>query len=147
MTPLPKPVDFPGSARRHLNDATLLEGSNRLPNAGHLYGYAAECGLKAILVSHGYPIDPDGSPQRGQFRAHVDQLALSSTMSAMRTFLTGRSGAHYLALIPHIDDFSDWNVAHRYYAEAALPASLDKWREAAAEVGRMLDQARTSGLI
>ncbi len=146
MMPTLPPVDFPAAARRHMKDAILLESSGRFPNAGYLYGYVAECGLKAILVWHKHPIDSDGSPTNGKFRVHVDKLVISKTMTAMTTFLTGRSGTKYLALMPNITDFSDWNVAHRYYSEAALPGSFDKWKQAAAEVGRMLDHALTSGL-
>lgn len=93
MMPAPKPVDFPASARRHLADAVLLEASGRLANAGYLYGYVAECGLKALLVWHQYPTDADGSPRNAIFRVHVDKLIISQTLTALRTFLSGRSGA------------------------------------------------------
>ncbi len=46
MTPQLKPVDFPASARRHFEDAKLLEATGRFPNAGHLYGFVAGMGLK-----------------------------------------------------------------------------------------------------
>jgi hypothetical protein len=48
-------------------------------------------------------------------------------------------------MIPSIGDFSDWQVKHRYFAQAALPGSLHKWKAAAHEVGRMLDQAFIEG--
>lgn len=35
--------------RRHYLDAAFLFGNNRVPNADHLAGFAAECGLKATL--------------------------------------------------------------------------------------------------
>lgn len=146
MAPLLKPVDFPVSARRHMDDARLLEAKNRLPNAGHLYGYVAECGLKALLTWHGHPTDADGSPvQSSGFRVHVDQLVITTTFTSLKLFVNSRSGAKYLAMIPSIDAFSDWKVHHRYFSEAALPASFLKWKAAAHEVGRMLDEARLDG--
>ena len=148
MAPL-KPVDFHGSARRHIADADLLESNNRLPNAGHLYGYAAECGLKALLIGLGYPTDVEGSPAKTKpnFRVHINDLLAPDAFIWLNLFLNGRAGAKYLALISGIADFSDWRVEHRYYSEAALPGSLTKWKAAAHEVGRMLDQAKTYGVI
>lgn len=147
MIELSKAVDFPASARRHMTDAALLEANGRLPNAGYLYGYVAECGLKAILILHGYPTDSEGSPlNTDNFKVHINRLVVPTTITSLRTFLSGRSAATFLSLIPSISDFSDWDVAHRYYAEAALPGSFAKWKAAALEVGRMLDHARTSGL-
>jgi hypothetical protein len=143
MTPSPKPVDFPASARRHFEDAKLLEATGRLPNAGHLYGFVAECGLKALLVWDGNQTDAEGSLP--SFRVHVDQLLITGTFTRFRSLVAGRSGARYLSMMPKIGDFSDWKVQHRYFSEVALPASFAKWKAAAHEVGRMLDQARLDG--
>jgi len=127
-------------------DARLLEANGRLPNAGHLYGYVAECGLKSLLIWHGYPTDAEGSPQRrGGLRAHINQLLIATTFVSLKLFVSNRSGARYLAMIPSIGAFSDWMVRHRYYCDAALPASFPKWKVAAQEIGRMLDQARIDG--
>lgn len=145
----PKLVDFCASARRHLADAELLEANSRLPNAGHLYGYVAECGLKALLIGHGYPTDDEGSPKPAtpNLRVHINRLLIPGTLQTLRVYVTGRSGAKYLAMISSIEDFSDWRVEHRYYSEKALPQSLSKWKAAAREVGLMLDQAKTYGLL
>jgi len=143
----PKPVDFPKSALRHMHDAKLLEASNRLPNAGYLYGYVAECGLKALLAWHGHPTDPEGSFERSSgFRYHVDELVIAARFASLRLYVGGRAGAKYLAMIPSIDAFSDWKVYHRYFSEAALPASFSKWKAAALEVGQMLDTAFQDGM-
>jgi hypothetical protein len=134
-----------------MEDADLLESNNRLPNAGHLYGFVAECGLKALLIGLGHPTDQEGSPlkQKGSpdFRVHIDRFLDPSTFASLKLFLNRRAGAQYLALLSGIGDFSDWRVAHRYYSESALPASLVKWKAAAHEVGRMLDRAKTDGVM
>jgi hypothetical protein len=149
MTTTAKTVDFVAAARRHMADAKLLEENSRIPNAGHLYGYVAECGLKALLIGSGYPTDEEGSPrnqkQKPKIRTHIDQLVIPETILHLSVFLEGRSGAKYFALLPSIADFSDWEVAHRYYSEAALPNSIGRWRAASLEVARMLDQARIDG--
>lgn len=149
MMATPKPVDFCGSAHRHMADAELLENNGRVPNAGHLYGYVAECGLKALLIWHGYPTDTEGSPKSQQtpnIRVHINELSAPPTFLRLSLFLDGRSGAKYLALIPGIKDFADWHIKHRYYSEAALPKSLPKWKTAARQVCLMLDHAKVNGL-
>lgn len=146
MTPLLKPVDFPAAARRHMEDAKLLEANSRLPNAGHLLGFVAECGLKALLTWHGHVTDAEGSPEpKSGFRTHIDQLVIPERLKLLKLFVDGRSGAKYLAMIPNIGAFSDWKPGHRYYSEAALPTSFRAWKAAAHEVGRMLDQALIDG--
>lgn len=149
MVPPPtKRIDFPASADRHLADAKLLQIANRFANSGHLYGLGAECGIKALLVSHGLPTDVDGSPvDKKGFKVHVNSFAVTTTFTNLRVFLSGRSGAHYLAMIPSIGAFSDWDVSHRYFSEAAIPQSFANWKAAAEEVGRMMDQARIDGKL
>lgn len=145
MAAIIKPVDFPAAARRHLDDARLLEDNGREPNAGQLYGVGAEYGLKAILTWCGTPSDAEGSPNR-PYRVHVDELVSANVFQQLHLFVQGRSGAKYLAVITHIGDFADWRTAHRYYSPANIPGSLAKWRAAADQVRAMLDQARADGL-
>lgn len=141
-------VDYSAAARRHFKDADLLNANGRSVNAGYLYGYVAECGLKALLVWHGYPTDAEGSVGRNapNFKLHVDALVDATTFPGVQLYLNGRSGAQYLAMIPSISDFSDWRVDHRYYRDSEVPASLAKWKAAAEEMARMLDYAKTCGL-
>lgn len=51
-------VHFRHAAIRHYNDGELLINNDRQANAGQLYGFAAECGIKWLLVWKGYPTDP-----------------------------------------------------------------------------------------
>ena len=39
--------------QRHWEDAELLFSEKRLANADHLYGFSAECGLKAVMEALG----------------------------------------------------------------------------------------------
>jgi hypothetical protein len=142
-----KRVDFHGAAGRHFQDAELLWANMREANAGHLYGFVAECGIKAILVSSGsIQVDASGDiPQRNPFRLHADKL--SGQINQIHSFLQGRTSVKYLAQVPNIADFSDWSTDHRYYDESALPPSTAKWRSAAQQVMSMLDQAKIDGVI
>ena len=130
MTVSAKLVDFHQAARRHFDDAELLLNQTRQANAGHLYGFAAECGVKALLVRKGYPSDPVSGEitekKSKKFRVHIHEL--NENINMIYTFLDGRGAAKYLAMIPSIGFFSDWKTDHRYYIESALPPSVSKWR-------------------
>ena len=144
-----KRVDFKGAARRHWLDAAFLSQAGREPNAGQLYGFMAECGIKAMLVAHGLPTEANGdiqkSPRTG-FREHVP--VLSQLVSSLSTFPDGRAATRYLALLPDLAHFNDWSINHRYWDALVLPAgSLPKWREAARQVGEMLDAAVADGVM
>lgn len=142
MTVPAKLVDFHQAARRHFKDAELLMNQTREANAGQLYGFAAECGVKALLVWKGYPSDPVSGEiieKRKKLRAHIHELTKNINM--VHTFLDGRGAAKYLAMIPSIGDFSDWKTDHRYYIESALPPSVSNWKNASREIMRMLDHA------
>ncbi len=149
-------INFSASAKRHFNDALLLEESNRLANAGQLYGFCAECGIKALLISLGYPIDDDGSPLNRKehkkqdpkipyIREHINQLL--EIKAEIDTYASGRNGAKYLALIPSIDSFSDWSVDHRYYAQDQIPSSLPVWKSSATEMMKMMDVISIDGVL
>lgn len=151
MTGTTKPnckINFHDAAFRHYADAELLQANRRNANAGHLYGFVAECGLKSLLVASGLPTEPDGDilKSRGaDFRWHVDKLV--NQINMVHSFLEGRTMSGYLAHLPDIENFCDWNTAHRYYEETCIPASLEKWQVAAAQIMKVLDVARTDGTI
>ena len=139
-----KPVDFHHAGKRHFTDAELLIKLKRDASAGQLYGFAAECGIKTLLVWNGYPTDPVSGElveqgKKKRFRAHIHEFV--KNINTIRTFLDGRGAAKYLAMIPNVGNFSDWKTDHRYYRDSALPPSLNKWREASREIMRMLDEA------
>jgi hypothetical protein len=140
-----KPVNYFDAAKRHYNDAELLLKNKREANAGHLYGFASECGVKQLLVMHGIRTDPatgDIVENKQDYRVHIDKL-----VNTMHIFLSGRGADRYSAMVPNIGSFSTWKVAHRYYAESALPASVPDWQKAAVEVMRMLFQADLDGVM
>jgi hypothetical protein len=140
-TSMTQAVDFFEASRRHYADATLLRGEGCDPNAGHLFGFSAECGVKALLVDCGYPTDQDGDLDRSRppipdARKHIAEL--TAVLQQLVASLSGRNGVTYLGQIPNLMDFADWKVSHRYYAAASIPPSLDRWQAAAGEVQYML---------
>ena len=50
-------ADFLDAHARHWDDAEILLQAQRWANADHLYGIAAECGLKKLMLVFGMPYD------------------------------------------------------------------------------------------
>lgn len=152
---MPVTANFPLAAKRHWHDASLLEAKGRTGNAGQLYGFSAECGIKALLIKvlH-YPTELDGSPVGKppagvpKVRKHVHQLVnIIGDIQGYAHNVQGRNGAKYTALIPNINDFSDWTIDHRYWADTDIPKSLPAWKAAAKEVMGMLEAASLDGVL
>jgi hypothetical protein len=143
---MPKTVDFLAASKRHYEDAEQLTNSGRIPNAGQLFGFAAECGLKALLVSHGLNTDPNTGdiiePRPHKYKTHVDML-----INHIDAFSARRNFIKYLAMMPSLPTFSDWRAEHRYFDAAFIPLSHAHWYGAAKEIRIMLDQAKLDGVI
>ncbi|MCC6156588.1 MAG: hypothetical protein IT350_00950 [Deltaproteobacteria bacterium] len=77
-------TDFADAAGRHWTDAETLFDAKRWPNADQLYGFAAECTLKAIMVGLGMSVVAD-RPQYPSHRVHIDKL-----WNEFRTFAAGQ---------------------------------------------------------
>lgn len=150
---MPTTADFPSAAKRHWHDANLLEVNGRTGNSGQLYGFSAECGLKALLIALGYPCDPDGSPKKKkhlpsgvpEVRRHIHELV--GVIGDIQNYVNGRSGAKYSAMFPNITNFANWSTDHRYWTDTAMPSSLPAWKSAAKEVMKMLDEASLDGVL
>lgn len=141
------------SARRHFKDAGSLLGARREANAGQLFGIAAECGIKAILVASRVPVDAEGSISRlpgvkGKgFKEHWPNLHQTLTDLA-NAIPDSRTATTYLSALPNLAHFNDWKIEHRYWRDAALPlASVALWQLAAGDVMAVLDQAKEDGVL
>ncbi len=87
--------DYPAAARRHWEDAALLDEAQRRENADHHYGFAAECALKSALQAMGYF-------REDQHRRHINVLwnkmqatAFQNPFPGGQVTVTSRSGAIY----------------------------------------------------
>ena len=68
-------ADFLDAHERHWYDAELLFTEQRWANADHLYGIAAECGLKRLMVAFGMPFDTvKNRPAELSDRSHADSV-------------------------------------------------------------------------
>ena len=73
---MPHDADFSDAHRRHWEDAELLHAYSRWANADQLYGFSAECGLKAVMQVLGMHVDGHRTTQgAGTPAAHTGSLA------------------------------------------------------------------------
>ena len=99
--------DFLDAHERHLTDAELLFQSQRWANADHLYGIAAECGLKRLMCTFGMPVDIlTGDPANRHDREHINRIKPRYT-----AYLSGKELIEYNI---DLSAFDDWDVFQRY---------------------------------
>jgi hypothetical protein len=141
-------VDYIASARRHLKDAHILQAAGRKANAGQLFGFSVECGLKAVLVATGASVDADGNLQRASgWREHLPKLG--TLITKIHVLPDGRSASLIHGHLQHLSACTDWHTDHRYFRMSAIPLapSLNGWELAALETDALLDDMKVQGLI
>ena len=137
---MPRDADFAGAHRRHWNDAELLYRHQRWANADQLYGFSAECGLKAVMRSLGMPVDTTGTPER-KYLKHLPDL-----WPIFQDFAKGRDGGQYLDRLPIREPFADWSHHDRYaHSEGFSRATLEPHRDAARGIRQMVATAEQDG--
>ena len=136
------PADFPDAQDRHWNDAELLRDNGRWANADQLYGFSAECGLKAVMKALGMAVDPStGAPTEKKYWKHVQKLWPEFT-----GFVDNRDGARYLSLLPGGTPFADWSTDDRYANSGHFEeANVNLHRQAASAIRGMVQKLRRDG--
>ena len=135
---MPHPADFLDAHRRHWQDAELLFECSRWANADQLYGFSAECGLKAVMVFLGMDTDDTGAPASSQYRRHVHDL-----WPLFRTFVTQAGGTRFIGMLPAGAPFADWSHADRYSHSMNFDdTTVQPHRLAAQEVRHMIEDWR-----
>ncbi|WP_341643874.1 hypothetical protein [Thauera sp. SDU_THAU2] len=86
-------LDYADAAWRHWDDGLFLLADSRLANADHLFGLAAECALKAVMLPLGMKLKPSGVPEDKR-HGHIDRL-----WDEFGAFVSSRGGARYGALL------------------------------------------------
>lgn len=140
-------VDFVAAARRHIRDAHLLQHARHLANAGQLFGICVECGLKALLVRGGAPVNADGDLLDWNHKKHMPQLA--TLINGMTTLPDGRAASMLQSRLPNLASLANWKIDHRYWRESAIPlaTSLEAWEWSALEVDALLDEIAAGGVL
>jgi hypothetical protein len=121
-------IHFDEAARRHWSDASLLRDNKRWPNADQLFGFAAECALKAVMIRLGAPTKPGGDLSQKSHWQHIDGL-----WSEFQMFASGRRGSRFLSALARfaVNPFADWHSSQRYCSDSSSPpgSALDRhWK-------------------
>ncbi|POZ53820.1 SAM-dependent methyltransferase [Methylovulum psychrotolerans] len=102
--------DFKDAYQRHQQDANELFDKKRYANADHLYGLAAECALKAIMVK----LEPTLVGKDGDLLHKGDKVHIDKLWQHCRLFLQSRNASSYLAHLSGGNPFNQWSVNARY---------------------------------
>ena len=138
------PTDFPDAHVRHWRDAELLLQAERWANADQLYGFSAECGLKAVMVANGMPVDNQtGSPTKRRHKQHIQEL-----WGIFRSFVHGRPTANLLHHLPQSNPFDQWSHHNRYSASHHFDAAtVSPHRTAARQVRQFYQRLQVDGHV
>lgn len=137
------PTDFQNAHERHWDDAERLFQAQRWANADHLYGLAAECGLKRLMQAFGMQLDPvQGRPICDRDAKHADAV--------WRRFETYR-GRHAQGIgyaLPTQNPFANWNASQRYSPQGDFTEAItQEHQDGARIVWALVRRAVCEGLI
>ncbi|MFC4487917.1 SAM-dependent methyltransferase [Tepidiphilus baoligensis] len=136
-------ADFLDAHERHWDDAERLYQAGRWANADHLYGLAAECGLKRLMLAFGMPFDTaKDRPSNSVDRVHADGI-----WARFEAYRCGHyQGAGYA--LPAVNAFGDWHVSQRYAHQSQFEqARAQRHQSGAASVHGLINKAQRQGLI
>jgi hypothetical protein len=117
--------NYTDAALRHWKDAELLEKENRVENADHHYGFAAECAIKKVLAVH-----PDFVKQ-GKLdtphKKHINVLWGRVNLQSIQ-----KIAPSLFAVLKTSNQFLDWSADQRYAANSTVSlAALQMHKQAA----------------
>lgn len=136
-------ADFHDAHQRHWDDAETLYIAQRWANADHLFGMAAECGLKRLMLAFGMPFDTAlDRPGNKEDRVHANAI-----WSRFESYRGGHHrGAAYA--LNGSNPFDDWDVAQRYAHQSQFDTTrATKHRDGAENVRQLVRKAALEGLI
>lgn len=105
--------DFANAALRHWKDAQLLESKNRVDNADHHFGVAAECALKSVLTK--LPAFSSAGVLNGMYKLHINALWGNAMLQSLPA--THRD---LLSILQGDNAYAHWRIEQRYFAEGTV---------------------------
>jgi hypothetical protein len=135
-------IDFQDACKRHIADATFLYEDERWANADHLFGFAAECGMKCLMQAFGMPVDSTGDIEKREDRKHVSVL-----LTQYEDYRSGSLFGPQYPVARHAN-FSNWDVGQRYEPAANFAKShVAPHKEAAEEIEHLVNKALLQGIL
>jgi hypothetical protein len=136
-------ADFLDAHERHWGDAEMLFSEGRYANADHLYGMAAECGLKRLMVKFGMVVNPTtGSPTDSKDWKHANNI-----WARFESYRSGEEkGVDYG--LPTPNPFDNWDVSDRYAHQSSFNhAGVQLHQTGAAAICELIKKAQREGLL
>ena len=127
------PPNMAASARRHLDAADKLNVGHRRDVAGYLYGIAAECAIKAMMLEAG--IRPTDDRSNDPFFLHFPHLR-----TTLLNNLEGRRAATLATFVRDSSFLSQWAIDMRYCkGDEILKKWVDAWSDQARQAVGAID--------
>jgi hypothetical protein len=136
------PANFFDAHERHHDDATSLYDRQRWANADHLFGVAAECGLKALIVGM------KGGALSNNEKRHINEATKpENAWDIFETYLNGHIlGTKYT--LPSANPFLDWDISDRYAHQSNFDSTVvEPHREGANVVQDLVITAQVEGIL
>jgi len=137
------PRSFYAAMKRHWQDAELMSSQDpkRLANADHLYGLAAECGLKALMEKADDPLDLENNPgHRVKYKKHIN-----ATWAHYEDFRNGLLATYALG---STNNFDNWLIDQRYAAESHFShVRVERHMRGARAVYDLVKRAEDEGIL
>ena len=128
--------NYAEAALRHWRDAELLKLEGRIDNADHLYGFAAECALKVVLLT--LPNCSSKGVLNYGYKEHIRELWDKMPVQSIAKPFPG-----LIPILRLANPFHGWDISQRYSPdESVLPNTLESHRTF---TKRLLGAAQLSG--
>ena len=136
-------ADFLDAHERHWSDAECLFQGQRWANADHLYGMAAECGLKRLMHAFGMPYDT----ARDRPAQQDDRVHANSAWARFESYRSGHAqGTSYALSRGH--PFANWDVSDRYAHQSCFDQARAQGHQVGAQAVRsLITKAQYEGLL
>ena len=123
------------AAYRHLAAAERLCTTDRKDIAGYLFGIAAECALKQIMIASGMRPLAESERRDDPFYAHFEELK-----SMLRDTATGRLRTELRRYAENSAFMQHWDVSMRYsHGRDVRSEWVDQWQKDARDVTGAMD--------
>ncbi len=127
--------DLRTAAFRHLEAAETLFETNRKDVAGYLFGLAAECALKHLMILSGMRPLPENQRRDDPFFAHFEYLK-----TLLRDTAFGRRAGELRRYAETSSFMHRWDVSMRYSHGKDIRSDwISRWRSDARDIVAAMD--------
>lgn len=132
---MPYSPNMRAAAYRHLLAAQSLDAGHRRDVAAYLFGIAAECAVKMMMLDSGMRPTTSADRRNDPFFAHFEGLK-----TLLRDTARGRRAAELIKIANDPRFMQSWDTSMRYSdGKSITPQLSDRYREDANKVVAVMD--------